>query len=229
VEVVTSNGRTDFDLLGERVHGRRHNPDCHPLTLYVFDVLELEGLDLPDRPRSARRHILERQGASVADQRLFLRCEQCRGTARAVGFRLMAKDGKLEHLAKVQLFSTLNKRELAVVGKATDVVTMKAGKDIVREGSIGHELYLILGGIASVRRKGRKIATLTIGDYFGELALLDRDPRSATVTAETDLELAVITKRKFLSVLDQVPTVAHKLLVSMAGRLREADTKSFSH
>ncbi len=143
--------------------------------------------------------------------------------------RLMARDGKLEHLARVRLFSTLNKRELAVVGKAADVVNVKAGKDVVREGSIGYEFYLILGGIASVRRKGRKMATLTVGDYFGELALLDKGPRSATVTAETDLELAVITQRKFLRVLDQVSTVARKLLGSMAGRLREVDTKAISH
>lgn len=141
----------------------------------------------------------------------------------------MARNGKLEHLAKVRLFSTLNKKELALVGKAADVVSVKAGTAIVTEGAIGHEFYLILGGIASVRRKGRKIATLTVGDYFGELALLDRGPRSATVTADTDLELAVISQREFLGVLDEVPTVAHKLLVTMAGRLREADTKAYSH
>ncbi len=141
----------------------------------------------------------------------------------------MARDGKLEHLAKVRLFSTLNKRELAVIGKAADVVNAKAGTAIVTEGAIGHEFYLILSGTASVRRNGRKIARLTVGDYFGEMALLDKGPRSATVTAETDLELAVISQREFLGVLDEVPTVAHKLLVTMAGRLREADAKAFSH
>jgi CRP-like cAMP-binding protein len=141
----------------------------------------------------------------------------------------MARDGKLEHLAKVRLFSTLNKRELAVVARASDLVNIKSGTTIVTEGAIGHEFYLIMKGIASVRRNDRKVATLTVGDYFGELALLDKGPRSATIVAESDMELVVISQREFLGVLDQVPAVAHKLLVSMAWRLREADAKAFSH
>jgi CRP-like cAMP-binding protein len=61
------------------------------------------------------------------------------------------------------------------------------------------------------------------------MALLDRGPRSATVVAETEVELVVISQREFMAVLDQVPAVAHKLLVSMAARLRDADTKALSH
>jgi CRP-like cAMP-binding protein len=140
----------------------------------------------------------------------------------------MAVDPKIEHLSKVQMFSSLNKRELRLLAKAADVFTLKAGTEIVTEGSPGHEFYLVLSGRAVVRRHGRKIATLGPGQYFGELALLDRGPRSATVTAETDVELAIISQREFFGILNQVPALAQKLLVSMAGRLREADSKAFS-
>jgi CRP/FNR family cyclic AMP-dependent transcriptional regulator len=127
------------------------------------------------------------------------------------------------------MFSALSKKELNMVARAADVVTVKAGTDIVTEGTTGHEFFLILAGQAAVRRGGRKVATLGPGDYFGELALLDRGPRSATIVAEGDIELAVIGQREFMAVLDQVPAVSHKLLVTMAHRLREADTKAVSH
>lgn len=116
-----------------------------------------------------------------------------------------------------------------MVSRAADVVIVKPGSELVTEGSTGHEFFLILSGQAAVRRGGRKVATLGPGDYFGELALLDRGPRSATISAETELEVAVIGQREFMSVLDQVPAVSHKLLVTMAHRLREADTKAVSH
>jgi CRP-like cAMP-binding protein len=141
----------------------------------------------------------------------------------------MAADPKIELLSKVQMFSSLNKRELGLIARSADVVTVKPGTEIVTQGTSGHEFYLVVSGQATVRRNGRKIATLGPGQYFGELALLDRGPRSATVTAETDVELAIISQREFLAVLNQVPAVAYKLLVSMASRLREADTKALSH
>jgi CRP/FNR family cyclic AMP-dependent transcriptional regulator len=141
----------------------------------------------------------------------------------------MPADRKLEHLANVRMFSSLSKKELGLVSRAADVVKTKAGTEIVTEGRTGHEFFLILAGEAAVRRNGRKVATLGPGSYFGELALLDRGPRSATVVAESDVDLLVIGQREFMAVLDQVPNLAHKLLVSMAARLREADTKAVSH
>jgi CRP-like cAMP-binding protein len=141
----------------------------------------------------------------------------------------MAADPKIELLSKVQMFSSLNKRELGLIARAADVVTVKPGTEIVTQGTPGHEFYLVVSGQATVRRNGRKIATLGPGQYFGELALLDRGPRSATVIAETEVELAIISQREFLAVLNQVPAVAYKLLVTMASRLRDADTKALSH
>jgi CRP-like cAMP-binding protein len=138
-------------------------------------------------------------------------------------------DRKLEHLSRVKMFSALNKKELGLVAKASDVIRVPAGTDIVQEGEVGHEFYLIDSGSATVRRNGRRVATLRAGDYFGEMALLDKGPRSATVTTDEPTELIVLGQREFLGILDQVPPVAHKLLVSMAARLREADSKAVSH
>jgi CRP/FNR family cyclic AMP-dependent transcriptional regulator len=141
----------------------------------------------------------------------------------------MAKDSKLEHLAQVRLFSACNNKELALIGRASDEIRVPAGKVLVQEGTIGYEFYLILEGQAVVKRGGKKVTTLGPGQYFGELSLLDRQPRSATVEAGTDMTVLVLGKREFSGVLDEVPALAHKLLAAMAARLREADTKAFSH
>lgn len=138
-------------------------------------------------------------------------------------------DRKLDLLSGVKMFSSLNKKELGQVAKASDVISVPSGTAVVKEGDIGHEFFLIAKGSAVVRRKGRKVATLGPGAYFGEMALLDRGPRTATITTDEDSELVVIGQREFLGVLDQVPAVAYKLLVGMASRLREADSKVVSH
>jgi CRP-like cAMP-binding protein len=141
----------------------------------------------------------------------------------------MPVDRKLEHLANVRMFTSLSKKELNLVAKAADVVAVKSGTEIVTEGTPGHDFYLILAGDALVRRNGRRVTTLGPGSYFGELALLDRGPRSATIIADTDVELAIIGQREFLAILDRVPALGHKLLVSMAARLRQADAKAVSY
>jgi CRP/FNR family cyclic AMP-dependent transcriptional regulator len=141
----------------------------------------------------------------------------------------MRKDSKADHLRQVRLFSALNGKELATVARATDEVTVPAGKTLCEEGRPGHEFFLILDGKAAVVRNGRRVATLGPGDYFGELALLDRGPRSATVKADTDMTLFVLGQREFSGVLDEIPGLAHKLLTAMAARLREADSKAVSH
>jgi CRP/FNR family cyclic AMP-dependent transcriptional regulator len=141
----------------------------------------------------------------------------------------MARDKKLERLGGVRLFSACTNKELAHIGRATDEVSVPAGKEIVKEGTQGHEFFLILDGEARVSRGGTEVATLKDGDYFGELALLDRAPRDATVTAATPMTLLVIGQREFSGVLDEVPGLSRKLMVGMARRLREMDIHSVSH
>ena len=135
----------------------------------------------------------------------------------------------LEHLSRVPLFAACSKKDLQTLARATEDVRVPAGKVLVEEGRPGHEFFLIANGKATVKRGGRKVATLGPGQYFGELALLDRGPRSATVVADSDMEVLVLGQREFAGVIDEVPAIAHKLLSTMAQRLREADTKALSH
>ena len=159
-------------------------------------------------------------------------CHRCRrraSTARWLPFAPMARnDAKLEQLAKVRLFASCTKKELTQIGRASTEASVPAGKVLCEEGTPGHEFFLVLDGQATVRRNGRKVATYAPGASFGEMALLDRGPRSATVTADTDMSLLVIGQREFSGVLDEIPALAHKLLSVMAARLREADAKLFS-
>lgn len=138
------------------------------------------------------------------------------------------KDNKLDQLARVRLFSACSKKELATIGRASDEVALPAGKVICEEGKPGHEFYLVLDGEVSVKRKGRKVATLGPGSHFGELALLHRGPRNATVTTEAPTSVLVLGQREFSGVLDEIPGLAHKMLTYMAGRLAELDAKDIS-
>jgi CRP-like cAMP-binding protein len=141
----------------------------------------------------------------------------------------MARDTKLDQLANVRLFSNLTKKELAAVGRASDELEVDAGRILVREGATGHEFFLILDGEAVVKRAGRKIASLGPGQYFGELALLDRAPRNASVIADTPMRLLVLAQREFNDLLENVPVLAMKMLRIMAARLRDADAKAVTN
>ena len=136
------------------------------------------------------------------------------------------KDEKLEHLGRMWLFSACSKKELTTIGRASDEIQVPAGKVLVEEGKPGHEFFLILSGGAAVKHGTRKIATLGPGRYFGELALLHRGTRNATVVTDADSTLLVLGQREFSGVLDEIPGLAHKLLSAMAERLREADAKA---
>ena len=131
-------------------------------------------------------------------------------------------------LSKIWMFSACSGGQLRTIRKAIEEVTVPAGRVLCEEGTLGREFFFIVDGTASVRRNGRKVATLTPGKYFGELSLLDRKPRSATVVSETPMTLLVLEQRRFNGLLDDMPTLSHKLLVAMSQRLRDADTKALN-
>ncbi|MEA3020646.1 MAG: family transcriptional regulator, cyclic receptor protein [Actinomycetota bacterium] len=141
----------------------------------------------------------------------------------------MARDNQLDKLAEVPLFSACSRKDLQKIAKASDEVDVKAGRVLVDQGKTGHEFFLILDGNATVRQNNRKVASLTAGDYFGELALLSREPRDATVTADTDMKLLILGQREFTGLIDTVPGLAAKILSIMARRLRQADLKNVRH
>jgi CRP/FNR family transcriptional regulator, cyclic AMP receptor protein len=138
----------------------------------------------------------------------------------------MPRRAAFPDLAQVPMFSACSKKELALVAKRTEQVTVPAGKVLVREGAAGAEFFVIVDGTAEVTRHGHRVATLGPGDFFGDLALLDRAPRNATVTARTEMELAVLGQREFAGMIDEVPGFAHKLLSGLAHRLRAFDAQT---
>lgn len=142
---------------------------------------------------------------------------------------MAAKTSAADHLATVPLFASLSKKDLQRVAKASDEVGIEAGRTLVEQGRTGHEFFLIIEGSAAVRRNNRKVTDLGPGQYFGELAILDRGPRSASVVANTDMKVLVLGQREFVGVLDSIPGMAYKLLTVMAQRLREADTRALGH
>jgi CRP/FNR family transcriptional regulator, cyclic AMP receptor protein len=139
----------------------------------------------------------------------------------------MARDTYLDHLASVPLFSACSRKDLQKIAKASDEVSLDGGRVIVEEGTTGHEAYVIVSGEAVVEKNGQEVATLGDGDHFGELALLDQGPRTATVTAKTDIQLLVLGQREFAGVMDEVPGLAHQVMGTLAARLRELDEQTY--
>jgi CRP/FNR family transcriptional regulator, cyclic AMP receptor protein len=133
---------------------------------------------------------------------------------------------EIEYLATVPLFSALSRKDLEQVWRASEQLDAPAGDELVTEGRIGREFFLILSGRAVVRRRQRKVAELGPGQWFGELALIDNEPRSATVLAATDMRLLVLGQAEFAGLLETLPGIAAKLLTGMAQRLREADARA---
>ena len=127
---------------------------------------------------------------------------------------------------RVPLFRAASQQELAAIARVSNEVKAEAGRVLCYQGDVGHEFFLILDGEAAVRRNGEKVATLGPGTFFGELALLTRHPRNATVTAASDMTLLVLNRREFAGLIDSLPALAHKLLAGLAERLSEANAQS---
>ena len=123
-------------------------------------------------------------------------------------------------LATVPIFSGCSRRELAIISRAAKIVDHKEGTLIAREGERGVGLFLILEGQCRVSIGGKTKATLGPGDFFGEVALLDGGPRTATVTAMGPVRLVGITGWVFRGLLMEHPSIALKTLEAVAGRLR---------
>ena len=133
----------------------------------------------------------------------------------------------LDHLARVPLFATCSTKDLQKIAKASDEIAVKAGTTLTDQGQQGREAFIVVDGSATVKRNGKKVATAGPGTIVGELSLLDHGPRTATVVAESDVMLLVLSQRTFLAVVDDVPALSHKLLSSLASKIRELDRQYF--
>jgi CRP-like cAMP-binding protein len=135
----------------------------------------------------------------------------------------VARDEKLDMLHSIPLFDRFDRKNLERLGMLTDEVDVPAGKVLIRQGELGDDLMVIVSGTVTVERDGAKINSLKPGEFFGEIALIDRGPRTATVTADTPCRLLVINHRDFHALMDEFPDVAAEVLVALAHRLRSLD------
>lgn len=129
----------------------------------------------------------------------------------------------VSHLKNIPLFSECSAKELSLVVKNSKERVLKAGTVIMDQGQTGREAYVILDGSASIKRNGKKIGTAKTGAVIGELSLLDNGPRTATVTADSDVTLLVVTERGLKATIENIPAISRKLLKALATRVRELD------
>jgi cAMP-dependent protein kinase regulator len=125
-------------------------------------------------------------------------------------------------LADVKLFSHCSPRQRRAIARHAQIAKLPEGVDLIKEGEPGDALFVILEGEAVVYKGGAEVSRSTTGGYFGEMAILDGAPRSATVVAVTDVKVAVIGIRMFRTMLREYSDLAEQLLIALAGELREA-------
>lgn len=135
----------------------------------------------------------------------------------------MVRDGKLERLKRVPLFARMGRRDLERLGQLADEVEVGLDRVLAHQGDVGHEFFFVLDGHLMVLDGRTPIASLGPGDFFGEIALLDGRPRTATVRAEGITRLLVINHREFHSLMDEFPSVRTAVLEAVAERLRRTE------
>lgn len=136
---------------------------------------------------------------------------------------LFSRDAKVEALKQAPLFDGLSRKQLAELAKVAEDVDIAAGKVLCRQGDSGHEFFVIMEGEAEVTQDGKHVATCRAGEFFGEIALIEQVPRTATVTAKTPIRFFVITSQNFLRLLDEQPGIERRVLRALARRLIPLD------
>jgi CRP/FNR family cyclic AMP-dependent transcriptional regulator len=132
---------------------------------------------------------------------------------------LFSHDSKADALRRCPLFEALSKDELRDLAKVTEDLEVEAGKVLCREGETAQEFFVIVDGEVEVTRDGRRLSTLSDGDFFGEIALIEDIPRTATVTATSPLRFFVLTRQSFWSLMERQPEVERKVLRALARRV----------
>jgi CRP/FNR family cyclic AMP-dependent transcriptional regulator len=132
--------------------------------------------------------------------------------------------GGVALLREVPLFSQLSHRHLRHLAAHADEVRYGANRAVVRQGTRGDSFFVIAEGEATVRKGTRAIGRLGPGDFFGEIALLDGHPRSASVTSDTPLVTVRLTRAAFNRALDANPSMARGIMAELASRIRRLES-----
>ena len=132
----------------------------------------------------------------------------------------LGNNSKIDLIKGVPLFSGASKSELAAIAAIADEVDLPAGKTLIAEGDSGREFFVLIDGTADVLQGGNKIGRMMgPGDFFGEIALISKAPRTATITTTSPVRALVITDRAFRHLLDHSPEIAVGVLTALAERL----------
>ena len=131
----------------------------------------------------------------------------------------LRKNTKVELLQAVPLFASCSKTELERIASLADELDLADGATLIREGERGREFLVIVNGTVRVTKGGKKIRDLGSGDFIGEVALVSDVPRTATVTATSPVRLLVVTDRAFRGLIEEMPSIATKVLQSLGERL----------
>ena len=135
----------------------------------------------------------------------------------------MSRDEKLEHLRRVPLFAKMGTHELERLGQLADEVEVGLDRILAEQGSVAHEFFIVLEGRVMVLDGHTPVATLGPGEFFGEIALIESVPRTATVRAEGIVRLLVIGHREFNALMDEFPSVRAAVMDAVAERLRRTE------
>jgi CRP/FNR family cyclic AMP-dependent transcriptional regulator len=132
---------------------------------------------------------------------------------------LLRADTRVELLRGLPLFELCSKRDLRRIAALAVERDIDAGAELIREGEPAGEFYVVVEGEVDVRRRGRKVARLAAGSFVGEIALLSRSPRTATVVAATPLRVLTVSGRDFVALLDTMPELWLKVARTLADRV----------
>ena len=133
----------------------------------------------------------------------------------------LRKNAKVELLQGVPLFASCSKAELERIASLADELDLAEGATLIREGERGREFLVIVDGTVRVTRRGKTVRDSGAGDFIGEIALISDVPRTATVTATSPVRLLVITDRAFRGLIEEMPSIATKVLQSLGERLHD--------
>lgn len=138
-------------------------------------------------------------------------------------------DSKLTVLRTLPIFGRCSPKELRQVAALGDVVTVPAGRVLLTEGEQPDQAFVVVSGEAVISRGGREVARVGLGEAIGEMSILDRSaPRSATVTAATEMDLLVFDPRAFTAMLERHPSVGRHVATTLARRLRLLEDATFA-
>jgi CRP/FNR family transcriptional regulator, cyclic AMP receptor protein len=132
---------------------------------------------------------------------------------------MLRKNAKVELIKRVPLFSECSRKDLTEIAAIADEIDLREGKELTKEGRAGREFFVLIEGDADVKKGSRRINRLGAGDFFGEIALVTRRPRTATVVATSPVRALVITDRSFRSLLEHQPEIQSKVMSALAARL----------